>query len=124
MTKFTFEFRKNMVEERMSGKTYAAIYKEHGVGHKTVREWVARYKNGGMEQLIQVNKKTYSQNFKKMVIDYRWQNGASFMQTAMHFKIPNSGIICKWERKYMTEGIAGLKPLKRGRKRKARETHT
>ena len=37
------------------------------------------------------------------------------MQTIALFKIPDSGILSCWERKYLQEGFSGLLPKKKGR---------
>ena len=114
MTKFSEEFKAKMVQERISGKTFKAISAEFGVGEKTVIEWCARYEAGGTDQLLRVNRR-YTPEFKKKVIEFRWEHRLSLMQTAAQFKIPNGSIVDQWEHKYLERGMSGLVPKKKGR---------
>ena len=114
MTKFSERFKEKMVQERLSGKTFEAISKEFGVGRTTIIEWFTRYETGGTEQLLRVNRR-YTPEFKKKVIEYRWEHGLSLTKTAAQFKIPNSGIVYQWERNYLERGMSGLLPKKKGR---------
>ena len=114
MTKFSEEFKAKMVQERISGKTFKAISAEFGVGEKTVIKWCARYEAGGTDQLLRVNRR-YTPEFKKKVIEFRWEHRLSLMQTAAQFKIPNGSIVDQWEHKYLERGMSGLMPKKKGR---------
>ena len=114
MTKFSEEFKAKMVQERISGKTFKAISAEFGVGEKTVIEWCARYEAGGTDQLLRLNRR-YTPEFKKKVIEFRWEHRLSLMQTAAQFKIPNGSIVDQWEHKYLERGMSGLMPKKKGR---------
>ena len=114
MTKFSEEFKAKMVQERISGKTFKAISADFGVGEKTVIEWCARYEAGGTDQLLRVNRR-YTPEFKKKVIEFRWEHRLSLMQTAAQFKIPNGSIVDQWEHKYLERGMSGLMPKKKGR---------
>ena len=114
MTKFSEQFKAKMVQERISGKTFKAISAEFGVGEKTVIEWCARYEAGGTDQLLRVNRR-YTPEFKKKVIEFRWEHRLSLMQTAAQFKIPNGSIVDQWEHKYLERGMSGLMPKKKGR---------
>lgn len=114
MTKFSEEFKAKMVQERLSGKTFEAISKKFGVGKQTLTEWCARYEAGGTDQLLRVNRR-YTPEFKKKVIEYRWEHGLSLMQTALQFQIPHQGVVYQWERRYLDRGMSGLMPKKKGR---------
>lgn len=114
MTKFDQKFKVKVIKERLSGKTFAVIAKRFNVGESTIRAWFSRYEAGGTDQLLRVNRH-YTPEFKKEVIEYRWENGLSLMQTAALFQIPNHGIIYQWERRYLKKGISGLLPQKKGR---------
>jgi transposase len=37
------------------------------------------------------------------------------MQVATQFNVPNHGTVSAWEQRYLTRGIAGLMPKKKGR---------
>ena len=117
MTKFNEAFRAKMIKERLSGKTYKDISKEFCVGMRTVRDWFARYEAGGTDQLLRVNRQ-YAPEFKKKVIEYRWEHGLSLMQTAARFQIPNAGVVYQWEQRYLAKGTSGLLSKKKGRSSK------
>lgn len=114
MTKFNQEFRVKVIKERISGKSFATIAKRFNVGESTVKTWFSRYEAGGTDQLLRVNR-YYTPEFKKEVIEYRWEHGLSLIQTAAQFQIPDHGIIYQWERRYLKKGISGLLPQKKGR---------
>ena len=114
MTKFSEAFRAKMIRERLSGKTYEDISKEFSVGKKTVMDWFVRYEAGGTNQLLRVNRQ-YTPEFKKKVIEYRWEHGLSLMQTAAQYQIPNASILYQWEQRYLAKGMSGLLFKKKGR---------
>ncbi len=114
MTKFTHEFRMQVINERLSGKSFGQLAKKFNIGETTIKQWVHQYNAGGVTQLINVNRR-YSTEFKKNVIEYKWEYGLSLNETMSHFKIPNNGTVFQWEKRYLAEGIFGLTPRKKGR---------
>ena len=114
MTKFSHEFRTKVIKARLEGKSFRMLAKEFGIGNTTARTWVQKYNAGGTAQLLHVNRR-YTPEFKKKVIEYRWEHGLSFKQVAIQFNIPQKGTIYEWECRYLTRGISGLLPKKRGR---------
>ena len=114
MTKFSHEFRTKVIKARLEGKSFRMLAKEFGIGNTTARTWVQKYNAGGTKQLLLVNRH-YTPEFKKKVIEYRWEHGLSLMQTVAQFQIPNIGTVYQWERRYLERGMSGLLPKKRGR---------
>ena len=114
MTKFTHELRMQVIKERFSGKSFSQLAKKFNIGETTIKQWVHQYNAGGVTQLINVNRR-YSTEFKKNVIEYKWEYGLSLNETMSHFKIPNSGTVFQWEKRYLAEGISGLMQRKKGR---------
>ena len=114
MTKFSHELRAKVIKARLEGKSLSMLVKEFGVEQTTVCTWIDRYRAGGTAQLLRVNRR-YTPEFKKKVIEYRWEHGLSFKQVAIQFNIPQKGTIYEWECRYLTRGISGLLPKKRGR---------
>ena len=114
MTKFTHEFRMQVINERLSGKSFGQLAKKFNIGETTIKQWVHQYNAGGVTQLINVNRR-YSTEFKKNVIEYKWEYGLSLNETTAHFKIPSAGTVFQWEKRYLEEGISGLMQRKKGR---------
>jgi transposase len=98
MTKFSHEFRTKVIKARLEGKSFRMLAKEFGIGNTTARTWVQKYNAGGTKQLLLVNRH-YTPEFKKKVIEYRWEHGLSLMQTVAQFQIPNIGTVYQWERR-------------------------
>ena len=114
MTKYTHELRMQVINERLSGKSLGQLAQKFNVEKTTVRKWIALYNSDGTTQLLSVNG-SYSVEFKKKVLEYRWEHSLSFRQTAAHFKIPDSGTVFRWKKKYLAEGLSGLASRKKGR---------
>ena len=114
MTKFTHELRMQVINERLSGKSFGQLAKKFNIGETTIKQWVHQYNAGGVTQLINVNRR-YSTEFKKNVIEYKWEYGLSLNETTAHFKIPSAGTVFQWEKRYLEEGISGLMQRKKGR---------
>jgi transposase len=114
MTKFSEELKAKVIQERLSGKTFKTISEKFGIEQTSISRWVSRYEAGGIDQLLRVNRQ-YTPEFKKKVIEYRWEHGLSLIQTAAQFKIPNSSIVYQWERNYLERGMSGLLSKKKGR---------
>lgn len=117
MTKFSHELRAKVIKARLEGKSVDMLAKEFGVGETSIKGWCTRYEAGGTKQMLSVNRR-YTPEFKKKVIEYRWEHGLSLRQVATQFKIPNNCTVYEWERRYLTRGKSGLLSKKRGRPRK------
>ncbi|MDW4095881.1 transposase, partial [Staphylococcus saprophyticus] len=52
--------------------------------------------------------KVYTREFKLYVLRFRQENMLSYRETASHFKISNSAMICAWQRIFEEKGILGL----------------
>ena len=114
MTKFSHELRAKVIKARLEGKSLSMLVKEFGVEQTTVCTWIDRYRAGGTAQLLHVNRR-YTPEFKKKVIEYRWEHGLSLMQTAAQYQIPNASILYQWEQRYLAKGMSGLLFKKKGR---------
>lgn len=114
MTKYSDEFRLAAIHKVLDGKSIRGAARELAISKVVLHTWINHYYEGGTEQLLHKNRK-YNAEFKKEVIEYKWEHGLSLTQTIARFKIPNSGILSRWEKKYLEEGFSGLLPNKKGR---------
>ena len=114
MTKYSDEFRVAAIRKILDGNSINGVAKELFIPSPLLRRWINHYYEGGTEQLFHKNRK-YSPEFKKDVVEYKWEHELSLMQTIALFKIPDMSIVLCWEKKYLEEGFSGLLPKKKGR---------
>jgi|HigsolmetaGSP11D_1036233.scaffolds.fasta_scaffold14530_2 transposase len=117
--KYSDEFKLTIVNEYLDGYTggYRALATKYGINPSIIKNWVALYKNGGIDQLITA-RKTFSGDFKIHVVEYMHQNSLSIRSTAALFGIQSPPTVSKWERIYYEEGKEALYEERRGRTRK------
>ena len=115
---YSDEFKRRIVREYLEGKSgwYQVLQEKYGVGRSQLRLWVSLYEAGGIEELTCVCR-TYNDEYKIRVIEYKHEHSLSLRQTAAHFGIQSLSIIAKWERIYYEEGEEALFKERRGRKR-------
>jgi transposase-like protein len=115
MAKFTFEEKLWAVNEYEKGTlSYRDIAKLLGTNHKTIVKWVAIYQAHG-EDYLRKNYTNYTAAFKMKVLEFMFDNGASLLETAVKFKIPNPSTISMWRTTVETEGVEALISKKKGR---------
>ena len=114
MTKYSDAFRVAAISKILAGNSINGVAKELFISRAILGRWINHYYEGGTEQLLHKTRK-YSPEFKKDVIEYKWEHGLSLPQTIAQFKIPSDSIVLQWERKYLEEGFSGLLPKKKGR---------
>lgn len=112
MSKYSFEFKLEVVEDYLCGETggYKSIASKYDIAnYSQVRDWVKNYENYGEEGLKRKSIKTfYSGEFKLSVLQYRQYHNCSYREAANHFGISNYSTIANWQRKYLDEGFEGL----------------
>lgn len=117
--KYSDEFKLKIVKEYLGGHSggYGIISDKYGLNCGMIRQWVALYKAGGIEQLTHVTR-TYSGEFKLHVVEYMHQTSTSARQAAAIFGIHSHSTISKWERTYYEEGKDALFEERRGKKKR------
>lgn len=117
MAKYSYELKKKIVEEYLSGKTsYQALAMKYNIEKSTLRLWVNNYKHFGDEGLMRSrNNREYSVEFKLEAITRYETSECSYRQLALELGLTNPSMIVNWRRKYREEGLEGLRPHKRGR---------
>ncbi|WP_437177748.1 IS3 family transposase, partial [Heyndrickxia ginsengihumi] len=86
----------------LTGKySYREVSEFVGVDRKSVRKWVGLYKSHGIHALSPRSScTTYDATFKLKVLNYRTENGASYLETAIAFNLPSPYTIQRWEEKW------------------------
>ena len=117
MAKYSYELKKKIVEEYLSGKTsYSVLEDKYQIDESLVKNWVNNYKHFGDEGLMRSrNNRAYSVEFKLEAITRYETSECSYQQLALELGLTNPSMIVNWRRKYREEGIEGLRPHKRGR---------
>ncbi len=120
MAKYSFEFKKNIVLEYLSGKGGSEfLAKKYGVPQgKMVRRWIEYYQEFGEEGLRRSRKKeTYSFEFKLHMVELYLSSEVSYQELAFSQGITNSTLITKWVNDFRVAGSDALRSRKKGRKK-------
>ena len=117
MAKYSYEFKRKIVEEYLGRKAgYKTLAMKYQIDHSQIRRWVNNYKHFGDEGLMHSRKKReYSVEFKLEAITRYDTSECSYQQLALELGLTNPSMIVNWRRKYREEGLEGLLPHKRGR---------
>ena len=120
MSKYSNEFKLEVVKycvEEHHGYLDAA--KHFNIpSETTILYWVRKYKEKGVEGLLNDKRSLYSGEFKQNVVEYMRKNHLSATETAVKFNLANHGVVLKWERIYYEEGPQALYIERRGRNKK------
>lgn len=123
MAKYSFNFKKKIVNEYLSGKGGSEhLSKKYNVdpnGHgSTVTKWVAAYKAFGDDGLLRSRKNdTYTFEFKLHVVELYLSTEVSYRGLALSVGINNPALITKWVNDFRIAGPDALRPKKKGRKK-------
>ena len=118
--KYSFEFKKKVVQEYLDGKGgYAYIAKQNGIPAEShLRRWVNAYKEFGDEGLFRSRQKNnYSFQFKLSVVELYLTSEVSYQELALSQGINNPNLLVKWVNDFRIDGPDALRPKKKGRKK-------
>ncbi|MBC5638833.1 transposase [Ornithinibacillus sp. BX22] len=118
MSKYSEEFKIKLVIEYLDGNLgYLRLSRKYNMPSETsIKNWVKAYKTQGMEGLKQrKGKEAYSVQFKLGTIQFMKETGASYLETANHFRLNNPSLINRWMKEFKEKGVEGLKPKSKGR---------
>lgn len=118
MSKYSFDFKKQIVKEYLKGKEgYGYLAKKYNIPHHDqVRKWIKTYQNLGDIGLMESQKnKKYSFNFKMNAVKLYLTTKISYSELAIVLKIKHSSLIAIWVKDYKAAGPDALKPKNRGR---------
>ena len=120
MAKYTFEFKKKVVQEYLKGKGgYAYIAKQNGIPAEShLRRWVNAYKEFGDKGLLRSRQKNnYSFQFKLSVVELYLTSEVSYQELALSQGINNPNLLVKWVNDFRIAGPDALRPKKKGWKK-------
>ena len=125
MAKYSFEFKKQIILEYLSGGGGSNfLAKKYGVPQgKMVRNWINSYKEFGDDGLRRSRaKKNYSFEFKLHVVELYLSSEVSYQDLARSQGINNHAMITKWVNDFRIAGLDALRPKKKGRKKSLNST--
>ena len=120
MAKYSYEFKKKVVQAYLNGEGgYTYLSEKYGVKNKRqVFNWVHSYSELGDDGLIRSRQnKNYSFQFKLSVVELYLSSEVSYQELALSQGINNSALIAKWVNDFRIAGPDALRPKKKGRKK-------
>lgn len=108
---YSYEFKVKVVKEYLDGPLgYSKVAKKNGMlSHTPIIRWVNAYQTLGLKGLRkQPPVKNYPVHFKLDVLNFIHQTGASYQETANHFKMTNPNMIGYWLKIFRKDGVEGL----------------
>lgn len=121
MAKYSFEFKKKVVQAYLNGEGCAKyLSNKYKIASKTdIQKWVASYKKYGDEGLMRSRKnENYPFEFKIHVVELYLTREVSYQELALSMGVNNPSLITRWVNDYRITGPDALKPKRKGRRRK------
>lgn len=122
MAKYSFEFKKKIVHEYLSGEGgYKYLAEKYNMGkekNEQIRRWVSAYKELGDKGLMRSRKNdSYTFEFKLHVVELYLSTEVSYQDLALSVGINNPSLITRWVNDFRIAGPDALRPKKKGRKK-------
>lgn len=119
MAKYSYEFKKQVVDDYLNGQGgNKSLARRYGIYHSMVEKWVASYREFGDEGLrVSHQKKFYSFEFKKHVVELYLSGEMSYQELALSVGINNPPLIVRWVNDYRIAGLDALLPKRKGRRK-------
>ena len=120
MAKFSFEFKKKIVQEYLDGKGGVGyIAKQYNISHESqLWRWINAYREFGDAGLLRSRgNNNYSFQFKLSVVELYLSSEVSYQELALSQGINNPTLITRWVNEFRIAGPDALRPKKKGRKK-------
>ena len=120
MSKYSFEFKKNVVNAYLNGEGgYGFLAKKFGIPDKSkVKLWVDNYNTFGDEGLKRSRKNDFYSFEKKLsVVELYLSSEISYQDLALQEGITNPSMIANWVNRFRAAGPDALRARKKGRKK-------
>ena len=120
MAKYSYEFKKEVVQEYLDGKGgYRLLAKKFGIPSMSkVKLWVDNYLALGDEGLMRSRKnQSFTFEYKLHVVELYLTSEVSYRELALQEGIHNPTQIVKWVNDFRIAGPDALRPKKKGRKK-------
>ena len=119
MAKYSFEFKKQVVSEYLSGRIGGnSLAQKYGINRSQLWRWINAYKEFGDEGLKRSRKKEkYSFEKKLFVVELYLSSEISYQELALQEGINNPSMISNWVNRFRIAGPDALRPRKKGQKK-------
>jgi transposase len=120
MAKYSFEFKKQVIQDYLNGKGGAEyLAKKYCIpAPKSVKQWIKSYKAFGDEGLMRSRKnQTYTFEFKLHVVELYLSTEVSYQELALSVGMNNPPLITKWVNDFRVAGPDALRLKRKGRKK-------
>ena len=120
MSKYSFEFKKKVVNAYINGEGgYKYLSKVYGIpAPRNIEQWVHNYQVFGDDGLLRSRKnENYSFEKKLSVVELYLSSEISYQDLALQEGITNPGMISNWVNSFRIAGPDALKPRKKGRRK-------
>lgn len=114
--KYNYEFKLRCIGEVLNkNRSKESVAVENGISPTNLGRWLNFYLKYGKEGLSSRKNQNYSSDFKLKVIRTIEEKSLSLGEACLFFNIPNDGVIINWQRKFKSQGSAGLQHKPKGR---------
>ena len=120
MSKYSFEFKKKVVNAYINGEGgYHYLSEVYGIpSQNNIEKWVHNYQVFGDDGLLRSRKnEKYSFEKKLSVVELYLSSEISYQDLALQEGITNPSIIVNWVNRFRVAGPDALRPRKKGRRR-------
>ena len=120
MAKYSFEFKKQVIQDYLNGKDGVEyLAKKYCIpAPKSIKQWINAYKAFGDEGLMRSRKnQTYTFEFKLHVVELYLSTEVSYQELALSVGMNNPPLITKWVNDFRIAGPDALRPKQKGRRK-------
>lgn len=120
MSKYSFEFKKEVVLAYLNGEGgYKYLKNKYGIPAKSlIEKWIHNYRTFGDEGLMRSRKQEkYTFEKKLSVVELYLSSEVSYQDLAIQEGISNPSMIANWVNRFRAVGPDALRPHKKGRKK-------
>ena len=120
MSKYSFEFKKKVVNSYINGEGgYKYLSEVYGIpAENNIEQWVHNYQVFGDDGLLRSRKKeNYSFEKKLSIVELYLSSDISYQNLALQEGITNPSMISNWVNRFRVAGPDALRPRKKGRRK-------
>jgi len=116
MITYTANFKISTVKKFLaSGESQAGFAERAGLSRSRLRMWVAQFQSVGAKGMLKPKTGlNYDAQFKLKVLKHLGNHSLTYAKTERLFDIRTSGLLAKWEQRYLSFGMSGLGRRARG----------
>nr|AIF26513.1 hypothetical protein [uncultured bacterium fosmid pJB39A3] len=120
MAKYSYEFKRQVVDEYLSGNVgFRFLANKYGITNRCeIRRWVNAFKTHGDSGLKRSRQQiNYTFDFKLHAVELYLSSEVSYQELAMSLGMNNPTLITRWVNDFRVAGLDALRPRKKGRRK-------